>query len=376
MVCQLVKYSQREFFQPEVLTLQGLGHYYEILRGWGIPVYATIPAQREHYRIPGGLQIELLSKLFLFLARNRYDLVHSHLLWSIMLATPVASVCRVPVRVNHEQVYEFVRHTSGNEIIISNRWMRLLSNRLCHHIIAGSDSIRNFAYQVEKVPPEKVSLIYNGVDLDLLNPKRAKGEREKWRRNWGIPKDALVIGGIGRLDPQKNFPLFLEVAAEVSVRFPQALFVIAGNGKDRELLENLARNLGIYEKVRFLGFVKELRELYLSMDLLLFPSLFEGTPLTIFGALAMGLPVVASRVDGIAETLKDGRDALLVPADNKELFVDQVCRLLQDRELAQRLAQAGQETVYRSYSAEAMVRQVEAVYLQLLEKQSASHQGE
>ena len=369
VVCQLVKYSQRELFQPEVLSLRGLGHYWEILRDWGIPVHCLFPHDLENFNLFLGLDGHMFTRMYLFLRQNHYDVVHSHLLWSTMTATPVAAWLKVPLRVNHEQVYDFERHALGNEIILGNRRMRNLSNRLCHHIIAGSDSIRNFAYQVEKVPPEKVSLIYNGVDLELLNPKRGKGERQKWRRTWGIPKDVLVVGGIGRLSPQKNFPLFLEIAAEVSVRFPQALFVIAGDGEDRESLENLARNLGIHEKVRFLGFVKELRELYLSMDLLLFPSLFEGTPLTIFGALAMGLPVVASRVDGIAETLQDGRDALLVPPDNKELFVDQVCHLLQDPKLAQQLARTGQETVYHHYSAEAMVRQVEELYLELLEKE-------
>jgi glycosyltransferase involved in cell wall biosynthesis len=278
---------------------------------------------------------------------------------------------RVPVRVNHEQVYDPVRHLSGNEVYVGNSRLRHLSNRLSHHIIAGSDSIRNFLCQEEKVPSEKISLIYNAVDLERLNPVTIPGEREKWRQTWGIPPDALVVGGIGRLDPQKNFPLFLEVAAEVSQRYPEVVFVIAGDGPERQALEELSRQLGIDTKVRFLGFVKELRELYLVMDVLLFPSRFEGTPLTIFGALAMGLPVVASHVDGIAETLQDGKDALLVPPQDKDLFVQAVCRMLQDREAAKKLALTGQHTVRQFYSAEAMVGKVEALYLQLFENNLA-----
>jgi len=333
----------------------------------GVPVHSLFPYELETFKYFGCLEAHMLIRLYLFLTRNRYDITHSHLLWSIMMATPMVAACRVPVRLNHEQVYDVGRHVYGKEVILGIRRRRRLSNSLCHHIIAGSNSIQKFACEVEKVPPQKVSLIYNAVDLERLNPVRAAGERQKWRRIWGIPEDSLVVGGIGRLDPQKNFPMFLEVAAEVSVRFPEAMFVIAGDGKDREALEDLARKLGIDQKVLFLGFVKELRELYLVMDLLLFPSLFEGTPLTIFGALAMGLPVVASGVDGIAETLKNERDALLVPPEDKELFVQQVCRLLKDRELAQQLAKSGQETVRRYYSAEVMVGQVEALYLNLLE---------
>lgn len=369
VVCQLVKYSRRQFFQPEVLTLWGYGHYWDILRDWGIPIHSLFPYDLETFNHYGGLHAHMFNRLFLFLTQNRFDLVHAHLLWSIMHATPMAALCRVPVRVNHEQVYDVVRHR-----LRQHRHLRLLSNRLSHHIIAGSNSIRHYLCDIEKVHASKVSLIYNGVDLEQLDPRMTKRERTKWRKTWGIPRDALVVGGIGRLHPQKNFPMFLEVAAEVSARFPQAVFVIAGDGEDRAKLEELTRKLGLEEKVRFLGFVKELRELYLAMDVLLFPSLFEGTPLTIFGALAVGLPVVASRVDGIAETLRDGQDAILAPPEDKELFVDQVCRLLEDRKLAQSLARTGQETVYRSYSAEAMVRQVEEVYLRLLEpRRSASH---
>jgi glycosyltransferase involved in cell wall biosynthesis len=287
IICQLVKYSHPGLFHPEVLALRSRGYYMELLRSWGVPVYSLFPEDHKMFKCPGGLSSLLVSKLFLFLTERRYDLVHTHLLWSNMFATPMAALCRVPVRFNHDQAFDFTRYRS-----VGNRGLRAVSNRLAHHIIAGSESIRNFLCRAEKVPPAKVSIIYNSVDLEQLNPAIGVGEKELWRRTWGIPQDALVVGGIGRLDPQKNFPLFLEVAAELSVQFPQAMFVIAGDGNQREHLEDLARKLGIGQKVRFLGFVKELRELYLSMNLLLFPSLFEGTPLTIFGALAMGLPVV------------------------------------------------------------------------------------
>lgn len=363
VVCQLIKYSHQQLFRPEVLSLLGVGYYCDVLSSWGVPVHSLFPDDLETFNYYGGAHAHTFSRLFLFLNQNRYDLVHSHLLWAIMHATPMAALCRVPVRLNHEQVYDVVRHRSRE-----NRYLRLLSNRLTHHIIAGSNSIRDDLCNVEKVPSEKISLIYNGVDLEQLDPTMSKQERAKWRRIWGVSKDALVVGGIGRLHPQKNFRLFLEVAAEVSARFPQAVFVIAGDGQDRALLEDLSRKLGIHEKVRFLGFVKELRELYLVMDVLLFPSLFEGTPLTIFGALAVGLPVVASRVDGIAETLKDGKDALLVPPQDKELFVQAVCQMLEDRQMAKRLALTGQETVRQLYSAEAMVNKVESLYLHLFQQ--------
>jgi glycosyltransferase involved in cell wall biosynthesis len=182
----------------------------------------------------------------------------------------------------------------------------------------------------------------------------------------GLPADALIVGGVGRLRYQKNFALFLEVAAEVCARLPQALFLIAGEGPEKTKLEEMGQKLGIASRVRFLGFVKDMPELYQSLDLLLLTSHFEGTPLTVLEAMAMGVPVVASQVDGVKEVLEDGRDGYLAPPGNREAFVEKVCRVLQDRSLRQKLSQVGQEKVGRHFSAEAMVHQVEALYLQYL----------
>jgi hypothetical protein len=179
---------------------------------------------------------------------------------------------------------------------------------------------------------------------------------------------------VGRLHYQKNFRLFLEVAAEVCERVPQAFFVIAGEGSDLAALEELSRQLGIASRVRFLGFVKEMPELYECLDLLLLTSHFEGTPLTVLEAMAMGVPVVASRVDGVAEVLEDGRDAMLVSPGRRDLFVEEICRVLADQGLRQGLARAGQEKARQQFSAEAMVRRVEDLYLRYLEDGGAPEQ--
>ena len=108
--------------------------------------------------------------------------------------------------------------------------------------------------------------------------------------------------------------------------------------------------------------------MYQSLDLLLLTSHFEGTPLTVLEAMAMGVPVVASRVDGVQEVVEDGRDGILVAPGRPRSFVDGVCRVLSDRDLRQRLSLEAQEKARRDYSAEAMVRRVEALYLKYLEK--------
>jgi glycosyltransferase involved in cell wall biosynthesis len=359
VVCQLVKYCQHDFFQPEVLTLRDLGHYWEVLRSIGVPVHSLLPHDLEIYKNYGCLRVHMLTRLFLFLRQNRYDLVHTHLLWSMMFFTPLAALFRVPVRFNHDHALDVVRYQE-------HRTLRLLSNRLAHHIIAVSSSLSSFLSQEENIPAHKITVINNSVDLSRFHRRSESNLQERVRRNWDLPADALIVGGVGRLDYQKNFPLFLEVAAEVCAQLPQAIFIIAGEGPDRASLEEQSRKLGITSRVRFLGFVKEMPEFYQSLDLLLLTSHFEGTPLTVLEAMAMGIPVVASQVDGVGEVLQEGKDAILVPPGLKDLFVKGVCQLLQNQSLWQQFSNAGQEKARQSHSVEVMVRQVESLYLKYL----------
>ena len=217
------------------------------------------------------------------------------------------------------------------------------------------------------MPADKITLIYNGVDLERFHAAPEASTRATWRHTWGLPENTPVVAGVGRLRQQKNFPLFLRVAREVLREIPQAVFVIAGEGPDRPDLEILARDLGIASKVHFLGYVSDMTELYAGVDVLLMTSLAEGTPLTVLEAMAMGVPVVATRVDGMAEVLEDGVDAYLVPPGDLGAGARRTCRLLQDQALARQFSQAGQRKVRYHYSALSMTRQLEKIYLKYFE---------
>lgn len=356
-IVNYLKYGQRQLFQPEVAALHGFGHYWQVYRSWGVPVYSLVPYQAAAPAVP-----LIMARLWGLLRRNRYAIMHCHTLAANIVATTTAALGRVPLRINHDRTNEEVRYRNRSML-----WLDTLGNSLATHIIAGSSSIRTFLCREEKLPADKITVIYNGVDLERFSPEAHGEAREKWRRALGFPPDSLVVGGVGRLHPQKDFHTFIEVAAGVSARIPEAVFVIAGDGPDRAALEELSRKLGLAARVKFLGFVKEMPELYRALDLLLFTSRYEGTCLTVLEALAMGLPLVCSQVDGPAELLKSGREALLVPPGQKELFVEEVCRVLQDRSFAQGLAQAGQAKVRGHHSVKAVIQRVEAFYLQCLE---------
>ena len=348
----LVKFADRSRFELEVAAMHGFGFYWDLLRQEGVPVHSL----SRHKFVP-----LYVSNLVRLLQRGRFDVVHCHLIAANLIAKPLAALCGVPVLFNHDQCNDVFRYRNKVRL-----WLDRLTNRFTDQIIAVSASTRNFLVEWEKIPPHKVALIYNAVDLERFSPG-SEELRLDCRRQFGFPETAKVVLGAGRLQAQKNFPGFLETAAALSRLLPEVRFVIAGEGPDRARLENLARRLGIADRVEFLGFVTRMRELYLASDVLFFPSFFEGTPMTVLEAMASGLPIVASEIDGTAEVLTDGVDALLAPAEQTQMFVARLATVLRDQALSQRLAQQALAKVRQQYSATAMVHEVEKLYLKHLQ---------
>ncbi len=351
VVLNLATCGNGKRFSHEVATMHGRGVYWDRMAALGIPLHSLSP----HKLFPWyALSLPAL------LLKGRFDILHCHLVASNIFAKPVGRLCGVPVILNHD-------HT--NDDYRANDLLRLrldaLSNRLATHIIAVSDSCRGFLIEREGVPPEKITLIQNAIDLHRFT--FARGSRAGARKNLGLPENVPVVAGVGRLNPQKNFSLFIRIASRVLKRHPGAVFLLAGEGPEEGLLRSLARESGLGESLRFCGYVPDTRQVYLAADLLLMPSLFEGLPMTLLEAMAMRVPVVASRLDGIAEVVEDGQDGFLVPSGDEERFCNQVCRLLEDPALSAAFGTAASEKIFRRFSASRMCSEVEQVYDRFLE---------
>jgi glycosyltransferase involved in cell wall biosynthesis len=198
--------------------------------------------------------------------------------------------------------------------------------------------------------------------LEALDRVRAI-TREGARRVLGLPEGGFVVAGIGRLVPQKNFQLFLRVAALLAEGNAGVTFVIFGDGPLRGELGREAERLGLGARVRFVPFVEDRATLYRSVDVLLVTSDFEGLPMTVAEAMACGVPVVASRLDGIAELFEHGKHALLVSPGDASRFASHVGAMLADVALRESLAAEAQDLVGKRLDARQTVRAIEEVYL-------------
>lgn len=346
VVLNLLRHGKREEFAFEVACLHGHGVFWEELTTLGVPTRSL----SFHHLFPS--YVPALAWLCL---TRRYDLVHTHLLASNVIAKPVAALSGVGVRINHDHC---------NDKRSDPRWWAAeadrITNRFSTHVIAVSESTREYLLAHENLPPDRVTTIHNGVDLEVYKPRPKR--RAVTRSEWQLPAEAYIIAGIGRLTYQKNFSLFLEVAAEVSRFEPQTFFILAGTGEEEPKLRQQARELGIEKRVRFLGYVKEMSALYPALDMLLLTSRYEGLPITVLEAMAGGIPIVAARLDGVQEILTDEKDALLATPGDRTAFVSRVLALVQRPEAGKRYAEAALATVEAEYSAQTMTRRVETIY--------------
>jgi glycosyltransferase involved in cell wall biosynthesis len=337
----LIRASNRKRFEPEVACMHGQGVFWNEFTALGIPVYSLSPRKN----VP--LYLVRLAKIIVM---RRPLIVHCHLFGSNWIAKPLATLLGVRVRVNHDQCNDGLR--IEKPVL---RWLDAATNSLSSHICAVSASTRDFLVQRERVNPARVSLVYNGIDVDRFKPRGS-------RMRYDAFANEFVVAGVGRLHPQKNFSLFLDVAAELLRRGLRIRFVIAGTGPEEQMLQARCASLGISRSVQFLGHVKDTASVYAASDALLMTSKFEGTPLTALEAMAVQLPIVAPRLDGIGEILKDGVDALLIDSAEPALYADAITRLHKDPELAKRLGAEAERNVRENFSAKGMAAAVERIY--------------
>jgi len=337
----LVRFRNRAQFELTVASMHGRGVFASALEKEGVEVVSLSAA-----KWPPGYLLTLPR----LLRRRRFDIVHFHLFGSNWIAKPIAALCGVRVRINHDQCNDRAR---------TDRWWSLVLDRvtnfLSSHIFAVSDSTRDCLVQEEKIPAGKVSLLPNAVDVERFRPA-SEAERGVARAVLGVSGSRPVVVGLGRLHPQKNWPVFLQVAA----RFPEVDFVIAGTGPEEERLRKLAPG-----HVRFVGF-RDSREVLAAADLFLLTSDYEGTPMTLLEAMACGVPSVVSAVDGCEEIMGGGVGGVTAVPGDVEDFVGKLGHFLADDAHRAQQGAAARERALGDFDARQQTRAVEAVYEKLL----------
>ena len=231
-------------------------------------------------------------------------------------------------------------------------------------VIAVSEAIRRVLLR-QGLHPARVVVVHSGIDAGRFASGRREPARAGLLRAGAFPADALLVGTVGHLAAHKGIDRFLEAAALLARSTPRARFVVVGRGGEEEALRALAARLGLGDRVLFAGFRDDLPDLYAAFDLFALASISgEGSPAVLKEAMAAGVPVVSTSLDGVEEIIEDSRHGLLTPPGDAEAMARALDRLSSDAPLRERLADAGRRRA-AGFSIERMVEKTETVYTSL-----------
>jgi glycosyltransferase involved in cell wall biosynthesis len=304
-----------------------------------------------------------LARMVKMIRQLQPDVVHTHMAKAGTVGRLAARVCGVPLVVHtyHGHVFHsYFSPLKTGVFLTIERVLGLATNRIVVLGEAQRDEIAGYGV----APLNKLVPIQLGLELGQFT--RAERSRGHMRRELGIASDTPLVGIVARLVPVKAHEMFFQAAVRVRAALPRTQFLVLGDGERRPELESLVGQLGLQESVRFLGWRRDMVNVYADLDVVALTSLNEGSPVALIEALASARPVVATAVGGVPEVVIDGVTGLTVPSSDTAAFADAVVRLLSDESLAARLGAVGRQHVYPRYDSSRLANDVRTLYLREL----------
>jgi glycosyltransferase involved in cell wall biosynthesis len=299
----------------------------------------------------------LAPMVILDLVRYRPQVVHTYLPAGYVVASLAARLLAIPVIVASRMSLSRVE-------AYPHRTLRVLAapaNRVIDFQVCDSEAARLVVVSTEQVEAGRTRVIHSGSQLPDL-----EGPAPPAPAGWGLEARELAAVSLANLTWHKGHPVLLRATAEVAKRVPGFRLVLVGEGPERGRIEGLVRELGLGGNVVLAGSVGQASGLLRNFQFSVLASVQESFPNAVVESMAAGVPVVATRVGGVPELVREEVDGLLVPAGEAEALAGAMLRLLREPELAERMGRAARERIRESFSIEKMVRETEDLYLGLL----------
>lgn len=338
----LAKGLDRNRFQPHVILLTRDGPYRQELEEAGVPV--TLIGKRFK------LDIGSFFRLVRFLKQQRFDVVHTWIFAANSYGRLAARLAKVPHIICGERCVDPWKRWWHFAI---DRYLARYTDR----IITNSSGVVDF-YTAHKISREFFEVIPNAVPPVNLDPTARLSIREKLN----VAPDSKLIGIVGRLWPQKGLKDLLWAMELMRVIRDDTYLIVVGDGPERQRLEYYRDQIGLGQRVRFVGHQNAARQWIEALDVLWNGSLYEGQSNVILEAMQVGVPVVATDIAGNRDLILPGETGFLYPLGDLATLARQTQQLLSDTELYVRFAQAAQIRVQQKFSLKAMISAHEKLY--------------
>ncbi|MFN7914446.1 MAG: glycosyltransferase [Vicinamibacterales bacterium] len=345
----------RARFNVSLVSLRKKDLSEETLDALGIDISYLERGKFDPFTLPALLRI---------VDRKQIDILHLHGYGATTFGRIVGAMRGIPTIV----------HEHAN--LTDTPWFQKVADRSLEPFtdiaIAVSQSTADFVTGARLIPARKTHVVYLGVPLEEFSRERSSAEVGAARAELGISPDTFAVGTITRLHDSKGNSYLVDAAAQVAKQRPSARFFLVGEGPLLADLQAQADALDLRDRFVFAGFRKDVAGTLSAFDLSVFPSLWEGTPITAFEALAMGKPIVATDADGLLDILTDGHDAAIVPKRDAAALAAKIVWAMDTPAERERLS-TNARTTGREYDILAFVRKMERLYELLHDATQARH---
>lgn len=302
-----------------------------------------------------------------------YDLIHSHGARGNVMALLLRSFCKIPVitTVHSDPKLDYLGRPMAGLV-----YGTLNSLALNHsdYLVGVSDSMKELLIS-RGFAPNKIFTIYNGVDFSLV-PKNDKPLEYLQGLGLQCDENSVVVGIAARLDPVKDVATLVRGFAQAAEKCSRLRLVIAGEGQERQTLEQLAQQLGVADKVCFAGWISDINTFFAALDINTLTSLSETFPYALTEGARAGVATIASRVGGVPKLIEDGKTGFLFPAGDAQVLGKRLLLLAEDKPLRQKLGQQLCEKARRDFSVEATTATQLEIYRQVLSGELKKEHGQ
>jgi glycosyltransferase involved in cell wall biosynthesis len=330
-------------------------------QGWKVSVITLNPGKGDYWEKPlteigvtlikikpSFLKIKRLIQIIRALRNERSSIIHSWSSYTNFYSAIGGYFAGIPIRLGSER---------GNPIFSkksSGKWIYSLSFILLDGLVVNSENTLTILRN--KNPRLDIEFIPNGININqkMLTKEQARSILE-------IPKNCLVIGGIGSLIPRKNFGYLIKIFHDVNQFYPSTKLIIIGDGPDREKLVQQANNILPAGSFLFTGALENANIYMKAIDILCVPSQQEGMPNVVMEALAAGVPVLANNVDAIPLLIEDGINGFTVQVGDEKSFINKVQRLIENPQIRQDFSELGKKRISQ-YSVHNMSEKFTSYY--------------
>lgn len=307
-----------------------------------------------------GNDFSIPSRLARFCKKNSIDIIHSLGWGTYVEGILAAGLCAGKIRFIHSFRGKTIEDTQ--HIPVRRITAQKIFSFFCDAIIVPSKITRKDYTDMIGINPNRISVIYNGVDLSKFSEQKPTAVT-KFKTDRGLPEDCFIIGSVARFDPVKNIHGLIQAFSCLPEKISRrSVLLLVGDGPERSRLQSLTQELGLDKQVIFTGMSSHVNQLLCMMDIYIQPSHFEGVPNAVLEAMAAGKAVIATDVGGVPEVVVHKKTGILVPPKDHLALAKEIQTLYMNRDLCQSMGQEGRRMAALKFSIEKMVTDYESLF--------------